>query len=531
MRSLAFGIVCALLCANASVAAEANPAPASLTIAQGALLGTHEDEIAVFKDIPFAAPPIGPLRWRPPQPAASWTGARAADKFGPVCPQATMTVAKRMTRPRLPESEDCLTLNVWTPKARAGARLPVMVWIYGGAFVEGGSALPIYDGTDLAKHGVVIVTINYRLGWLGFLDHPALVAESPGEPHGNYGLMDQIAALEWVKRNIAAFGGDPGNVTIFGESAGGMSVNDLLVSPKARGLFTKAISESGLGMTATATKAAAQTAATDFGTRHGATGADVSVLASLRALSVADIITDQDLPASRSSMGPMIDGEILPDETDKLFAAGKAAPVPYIAGSNSNEATLMEEIHSSPEAMLKPLGDQLAVVRKIYDPAGTITDDQLGRQIFSDVLFASAAQGLADYVAKEGEPAYVYRFGYLSGVQQKMGQTGVGHGGEIPYIFGLRGLLSEPLYAVYAKAATPGDLAVVSDMQNYWTNFAKTGDPNGADLPKWTPTVSATTKTLVVDNDGAKTVDAFRKAQLAIVYIYWSKRTGLPAPN
>lgn len=529
MRRFVLGIACALAAAVSSAAADTASPPATLTIAQGALAGTTEDGIAVFKDIPFAAPPVGPLRWRAPQPGPAWQGVRAADRFGPVCPQQNPSPMQRLTRPQLPQSEDCLSLNVWTPDTHA--KLPVMVWIYGGAFVMGGSALPIYDGTDLARRGVVVVTFNYRLGWLGFFDHPALAAEHPGEPHGNYGLMDQIAALEWVKANIAAFGGDPSNVTIFGESAGGMSVNDLIASPRARGLFGRAISESGLGMNDMPTAAAAGKAATAFAARQDVDGDGADALARLRALTVSDIIDDQDKPAARPSPSPMIDGTIIPDEVDKLFATGKIAPVAYIAGSNSNEATLMPAIHITPKDMLRPIGDHLADVRKIYDPNNEMSNDELAGQIFNDSLFASAAQGLADFVVRDGRPAYVYRFAYLSAQQRDDGATGVGHGGEIAYVFGLRGLLNDPFYGKYVKAATPEDLAVITRIQTYWTNFAKTGNPNGAGLPDWMPTSPGATKTLLVGQDKTETVDGFRKAQLALSYAYWSARTGLPAPN
>jgi para-nitrobenzyl esterase len=250
MRRFALAVTCvvSLACVSA-LPAWAQP---QASIAQGALSGTSEGTISEFKGIPFAAPPVGALRWRAPQPASGWQGTRDASAFGPICPQPNLP-----GRLVLPQSEDCLSLNVWTPNSAPGAKLPVMVWIYGGSFVSGGSAFPIYDGVELAQHGVVVVTLNYRLGWLGFFNHPALAAANPGES-GNFGLLDQIAALQWVQKNIAAFGGDPANVTIFGESAGGMSVNDLTVSPAARGLFAKAISESGLGLWTIGTAAKAR---------------------------------------------------------------------------------------------------------------------------------------------------------------------------------------------------------------------------------------------------------------------------------
>ena len=515
MRFIAIGIALAWL--SASVAGAAEPRSETLSIAQGALAGTREDGIASFKNIPFAAPPVGPLRWRAPQPASGWQGMRAADTFGPICPQPHF----QPSTAKLPQSEDCLSLNVWTTDTHA--KLPVMVWIYGGAFITGSSANPIYDGVDLAKHGVVVVSLNYRLGWLGFFNHPALAAEAPNEPHGNYGLMDQIAALEWVKKNIASFGGDPGNVTIFGESAGGMSVNDLMASPRAAGLFAKAISESGLGLTAMATADASANAAGDFAARHDATGD--GALAKLRTLSAADILADQARRPTASITSPMIDGQVLTEEPSVTFAQGRMAHVPYLAGSNSDESTLMTALHMTSDSMLKPLGDKAPFVRKVYEQDGALSDDAFGKQLFGDVLFASGAQGLSDFIEKTGQPAYVYQFAYVADALRAT-TPGVGHGGEIPYVFGLRGVNPQ-----LASHATPADIAVIAQTQAYWTNFAKTGDPNGEGLPHWPTTSAASPKTLVVGDDGTKTVDGFRRNQLMLSYAAWAKRTGLPPPN
>jgi para-nitrobenzyl esterase len=515
MRLLAFAVTLACLTA---LPAWAQP---QTTITQGALSGTHEGAIGEFKGIPFAAPPVGPLRWRAPQAAPDWQGARDASAFGPICPQLNLP-----GRLKLPQSEDCLTLNVWTPNSTPGAKLPVMVWIYGGSFTSGGSAFPIYDGLELAQRGVVVVTFNYRLGWLGFFNHPALAAATPGEPTGNFGLLDQIAALAWVQKNIAAFGGDVANVTIFGESAGGMSVNDLVASPLAHGLFAKAISESGLGLWTIGTSAQAQQNAMTFAGLENATGATADALAKLRGLSLDGILADQAKMSVQPS--PFVDGTVLPDQPAALFARGKMARVPYLAGSNSDEATLMSAIHMTNDDMLKPFGDALPSVRKVYEMDGKLSDDQFARQVFADALFASGAQGLATFETKLGEPAYVYHFDYVFDAL-RLFSSGVGHGGEIPYVFGFTGLSMDPNFAAKMKFATDKDRSIAALMEGYWTNFAKTGNPNGAGLPQWDLTSATTPETLVV-NDETKTAAGFRKPQLTIIYAGWSKRTGLPVP-
>ena len=495
----------------------------TVTITQGTLAGTSEDGVAVFKGIPFAAPPVGELRWRAPQPAAGWSGTRDATDFGPICPQPART---DMANP-FKQSEDCLTLNVWSAVPGTAAKRPVMVWIYGGAFVRGGSAYPIYDGTDLAKRGVVVVSINYRLGYLGFFAHPALARENPGEAIGNYGLMDQIAALKWVQANIAQLGGDPSDVTIFGESAGGVSVNDLVASPAARGLFAKAISESGLGLLPTPTLARAQSAATEFATRMGVSGDDNAALAKLRGLSVDQIIADQS--ANVRTLEPIVDGKILPEDVSTAYAKGDIAKVAYLAGSNSNEATLMRAIGTSGDGMIKGLGDRAAEVRAVYEQNGKLTDEAFAQQLFTDGLFAAGAQGLAGFVAKGGEPAHVYQFAYVADGMRQMGQTGVGHGGEIVYVFGFRGLANDPRLARFAGAITDKDRHISNMVQTYWTNFAKTGDPNGGGAPQW-PSYTTASPQLLLVNDTTEAVPDFRKPEIALTYKLWSARTGMPAP-
>lgn len=528
MHRTALAAAFLLLAAGPLAADEATPEPVSLTIAQGALSGMREEGIASFKDIPFAAPPVGPLRWRAPQTAPSWNDVRTADAFGPICPQPRGSLLTELLMPET-QSEDCLSLNVWTPQT--SGKLPVMVWIYGGSFVTGSSAFPLYDGTDLAKHGVVVVTFNYRLGVLGFFDHPALASENPNEPTGNYGLLDQMAALEWVKHNIAAFGGDPDNVTIFGESAGGMSVNDLMISPLARGLFTHAIAESGLGFNVPPTAEAARIAAARFAEYNRAKGDGPMVLAKLRSLSTAQIIAEQSKLPAFHSVGPMIDGKILSEEPGVGFARGDIAKVPYIAGSNSGESNLMEELDTQPDELLDPFGDQLPALRSGYEQNGKLQDDAFVKKVFGDSWFAAPAQALAQFAVRAGAPAYVYHFAYLTDAQRKDGAEGVIHGGELAFVFGLRGLLKIPLYAHYVEDATPSDRAMVDSVQTYWTNFAKTGDPNGGGEPQWLSTSPAAPKTLVLDDDGIKTVDGFHSAQFALIDAVWSKHTGLPAPQ
>jgi para-nitrobenzyl esterase len=425
-----------------------------------------------------------------------------------------------MFTPKLPQSEDCLSLNVWTPNATSAAKLPVMVWIYGGAFVTGGSALPIYDGTDLAKHGVVIVSFNYRLGELGFFAHPALAHDHAEEASGNFGLLDQIAALKWLQKNIATFGGDPNNVTIFGESAGGMSVNDLIASPLARGLFGKAIAESGLGLQEVPTLEKVRQASVDVATQWGVTGTDAATLAKLRTVKVEDILKNRS--QTEGGIAPFIDGRVIPEDVSVLFAKGEIANVSYIAGSNSNEASLAPLIGSDLMKGLSKFGDALPKVRAIYEADGPLKDEEFARQVFGDALFTSAAQALAEFVARNGEPAHVYHFAYIADhYRGKM--IGVNHGGEIPFVFGFRGL------GFLGNFASDRDRSIVAQTQAYWTNFAKTGDPNGAGLPAWLAFSAASQQTLVID-DTTKAMTDFRKGQVGVMTGVWGRRAGMTAP-
>jgi para-nitrobenzyl esterase len=445
---------------------------------RGPIQGFSEDGIHKFFGVPYAAPPVGELRWRPPQPAPTWTQVRQTTEFGPICPQTAGAVFQ--TRARR-QDEDCLYLNVWTSTVDVRAKRPVMVWIHGGGFTQGSASVPRYDGTALARRGVVVISFNYRLGRLGFFPHPSL-------NDANFGLADQIAALQWVRRNAAAFGGDLDNVTIFGESAGGESVDMLMTSPLAKGLFAKAISESG-GLFEPVTKIAdARKGALDFAIKLKAAS-----MADLRAASVAQVLAADD-----DDDGPVLDGKVLLEDPRDAFAAGHMAAIPYLTGTNSDEGSQIGPNNS--DWLIKMLGDKLATVRKLYD---TTDDMEFRRQFFSDRFFAGPTRQLAADVAKHNN-AFVYRFGFLNARAHMRGDTGVPHGGEMVFVFG---------FGPFATIAPPQDTAVADLMQGYWTNFAKTGNPNGDNLPSWPRYEGATPSTLVIE-DTTHAIPDFRKAQL-----------------
>jgi len=330
-----------------------------------------------------------------------------------------------------------------------------------------------------------------------------------------------------VQANIASFGGDPSNVTIFGQSAGGMSVNDLMVSPAARGLFSKAISESGLGLSTLPTREEAEERGHRFAIRMGAVGTPRSVVTQLRNIDAAVIVTDESGARAVEATTPMVDGAIIPDQVTKLFAKGDIAKVPYLTGSNSGESSLMPELRMTPQSFLKSFGDQLAAVKQVYDPKGRLKDAQLAGAAFNDAYFASGAQGLASYVARAGNRAYVYYFTYAADAQG--GGDFVPHGGDLVFVWGVRGLKSVPIFNWAVGGASPRDLGMMAMTQNYWTNFAKTGDPNAKGLTQWPDFSTASPVTLVIDRKFKATKD-FHKAQIELMFGIWSKRTGEPVP-
>jgi len=447
-------------------------------VTQGVLEGIDAARpgVRAFLGIPYAAPPVADKRWAPPEPAAAWNGVRDASRFGDRCIQ---------TRPfpdmlfqSAAESEDCLTLSVWTP-AKAGERVPVMVWIHGGGFFSGAGDEQRHDGSALASKGVVLVTINYRLGVLGFLAHPELTAESPRHASGNYGLMDQIAALRWVRDNIAAFGGDPDNVTIFGESAGSFAVSALMASPPAGGLFHRAIGQSGAFFGSAGLSvlplAAAEARGTDLAAAVGAAS-----LADLRAIPPAELIAAQGEALVR--FAPIVDGVVLPEDPWDVFRQGRQHAVPLLAGWNSAEIKLPPTTVAAFEARLQATyPDDLAAARAVY-PA---RDDREARAsaiaLASDNFTAySTWKWLELHTATGGVPVFRYLFDQPMPTEAGPpadDDPGAAHAMDIEYVF-------ETLDSRHL-AWRDEDRRVADLTATWWTNFAKRGDPNGAGLPQW----------------------------------------------
>ncbi|MDX9979296.1 MAG: carboxylesterase/lipase family protein [Lentisphaeria bacterium] len=456
-------------------------APPLVQTAAGPLLGNAEDGLFVFRGIPFAAPPVGNLRWRPPQPVPPWTEPRPATAFGPAAPQPNRT------SPPLPPvgrtDEDCLYLNVWTPGLDGGKR-PVMVWIHGGGMVHGAGSVAVYEGRALARQGVVLVTINYRLGVLGFLAHPELSVESPEGVSGNYGLLDQVAALRWVRDHIAAFGGDPGNVTIFGESAGAVSVGFLLTMPLAEGLFHRAILQSGIPVAASGHlrdgERSGEAQGLDIARRFGANG-----IADLRAKSADELVAGcraavGPLPNPRDDkFGPRIDGVFLPDLPLRLIGQGKFHQVPILLGTNRDEMTLFLMDGGAPR---RAVGYRV-VVRRIFGPQAPAIlaafpcarDEDVAfafRELTTVSCFTAPARHLARSAAVNGSPVYLYHFSRVPAATAHS-ELGAAHGFEIPFIFGT------------LKAPSTADRQLAEAMAGYWTAFARTGIPACPDRPEW----------------------------------------------
>jgi para-nitrobenzyl esterase len=458
----------------------AAPIPALAATAQteaGRVRSAEAHGLDVYEGVPFAAPPVGPLRWREPQPAPPWTGVRDATAFAPACAQIGVSMPGE---PDPKTAEDCLYLNIWAPAKRPARKLPVMVFIHGGGYTNGATSLPLYWGDRLAKRGVVVVTLAYRLGVLGYLAHPELTAESPHRSSGNYGLMDQVAALAWVKRNIGAFGGDPGRVTIFGQSAGAMSVSMLMASPLAQGLFQGAIGESGglfepLQLAPSYSLPVAERDGESYAKSVGATS-----LADLRRLPVGKLLQGEAAKIAH----PVIEPYALPASPYDAFVSGKQAHVPVLVGWNAEEprslidlsavraATFAEDIH-------KAFGPLPSAMTDAYPHADDAQAVQARVAFERDLRFAWDDWAWARLQARAGAPVYAYRFEkhppFPAGSVRA--DWGASHFAELWYVFDH---LDQETWAW-----TPGDRRLADAMAGYWVSFAKRGDPNGGGRAVW----------------------------------------------
>lgn len=494
---LAVVAVSALLLGGPCRAAQTAPV---VRIPQGSLSGIRQGAVAAYLGIPYAGPPVGRYRWRAPQPAPYWPGTRPATRFAASCWQnMTPGGVGPWTHEYMPQgrsSEDCLYLNIWTPAADLRHRLPVLVWIPGGGFVSGSGSVDVYNGAQLAARGIVVVTINYRLGLLGFLTTPELAAEAAREhePPGNYGLQDMIAALQWVHRNIAAFGGNPDAITVGGQSAGAMAVHDLIVSPLATGLFLRAVAESGLpDSTPVPPLAEAEKAGEKFARSKGAS------LAALRALTPQQLTAGAQPWMKGPPLMPVIDGVLLPAPPEKLLIPGAFADVPILTGIDGDEASAFSGhlVKSMSQADWKALldetfGAQAPHFASLYPAATDAERARSVRQLHHDLGLAALYGWSRLWSGHAHSPVYAYLFDHLE-PGPKSSRWGRFHSSELPYVFGT-------LSAAPERHLTAVDRSISARMMPYWVNFVKTGSPNGAGLPTW-PAMGPDASTIMVVTD------------------------------
>jgi para-nitrobenzyl esterase len=488
-RRAVLGAIAVVCCLAGTAFAQVQVRTARGTV-EGAV--SQDSKIRIFKGIPYAAPPVGQLRWQPPKPADSWQGIRKATAFGPRCMQ-TRVFDDMIFRDEA--SEDCLYANVWTPAKKTGDRLPVMVWIYGGGFQAGSASEPRQDGERLAHKGVVVVSFNYRLGIFGFFSHPELTNESPNHASGDYGLLDQVAALKWVAENIAEFGGDPKNVTIFGESAGSFSVSALMASPLAKGLFHRAIGESGAFFSGPQPTlpaqplAASEKTGANFASKLGANS-----LPALRAKPADEILKAVTGPMV-FGFSPNIDGYFLPQSVGEIFSAGKQARVPLLAGWNADEvrsgvvlAKTKTTAASFAAQAKQRFGDSADALLKVYPASNDAEALESAASLASDLFIGySTWKWLEADIGTGNAPAFRYSFDRkipvapdtkVNGVPATAADIGARHAGEIEYVFGA-------LDSVAKVTWQPEDRKISELMMSYWSNFARRADPNGPGLPKW----------------------------------------------
>ncbi len=518
--SIAFALI---LPAFLACAAEP-PDPFLVQTAAGLVQGfapEGSDDIAAFLGIPFAEAPQGNLRWRSPQPAGSWDEPLQASEYGPICPQG---------RAQLPQSEDCLYLNVWTPTDPGDDEpLPVMVWIHGGGFRAGngrlGEAPETGRGAGLARRGVVVVSIQYRLGALGFFAHPALAAEAAasGEPEGSHGVLDMIAALEWVQRNAAAFGGDPDRVTIFGVSAGGMAVNTLMSTPEAAGLFHRAIAESGYGTWRLPHISEARWGLPSAREQGAAVIAEAGFdLGEAPSADHLRTLPFEELGALGTGFWVPITGTVLPDEPGIVFARGEQHDVPYITGGNSFEGTIFRAFQVAPGDHFAAFGVREQQARSLYGANGDTDVDAervAAATLFGDQRYVISARYLADQMKTVSSPARTYYFQFVPEAQRET-FPGAPHGSEVAYAFGAT---NDP----ESERNSGADGAALGDaMAGYWTRFAATGDPNGDGAPDWPEYDGESDTWMVLDAPQPRAMQGVIKDKLDLLEAVYLARIG-----
>lgn len=479
-----------LLMAAASQSALANVP--QVTLDSGRIAGTSAQGVDAFKGIPFAAPPIGDLRWQPPQPVKSWTDIRPAVAYGKDCMQEPFPGDAAPLGVGF--SEDCLSINVWRP-ANVKGPLPVMVWIYGGGFVNGGSSPDVYSGQEFARQDIVFVSFNYRVGRFGFFAHPAL-ANQP--LRGNYALMDQIAALKWVQKNIPAFNGDPQNVTLFGESAGGFAVGSLLTTDLAKGLFQKAIIESGSGrhnMVPQQHWQKAEQAGIAFAKANGISGNDEKALAALRRIPAERVVNGLNMATMMSAdySGPMIDGKLITGEPQDLYRQRAFQHVPLMIGATDADIGFPPEVATLDEAIAVFADNDRQKAIQAYHG---MSPQAVATAISSDSFMVEPARFVARIWEKASLPVWQFRFGYVAESMRTQWPAAV-HASEIPYVF-------NTLAARYGENVTPQDQAVAQQTHQYWVNFARTGNPNAVGLPAWNAYNSQQDNILMIPATGAE---------------------------
>lgn len=534
MKSILCSIIFLSFLINVHAQDKAGP---SVKTKSGVVRGGIEEDVTFFKGIPYAAPPVGANRWRPPQPVTPWKDVRDATKDCADCPQRAWPGSTSV------QSEDCLFLNVWTPATiDKKSKLPVMFWIHGRGFTGGSGSGPGSSGKAFAKQGVILVTINYRLGRLGHFAFPALSKENPVEYKGSYAFMDQIAALKWVKDNIAAFGGDPNSVTIFGFSAGGVAVHSLLTIPAAKGLFHKAIGHSSGGRDGVLTgrpinkenadplySVSAETIGVNFARRHKIQSADADALAKLRALSVEQIVDggqEADSSGVRTYSGPILDGKLVVETAESAYNAGRFPVVPLMIGNCSAEiGGPFVSNATTKEALFTIFGENEAEAKAAFDPNGEKEFAEVQTMFNTDWVWGEPARMTARAFTKKRAPAYMFQFGYVPVAARERARYGAGHGSDIAFAFNT---LNARWGAPAESTAEEKELARI--MNTYWANFAKTGNPNGKGVPNWPQYDTNKEEILDVDLDGkVQSKPDPRKDRLNVIEKAFKKRERLQA--